>query len=69
MAGLSDWKKTITCTNDASELIETIRTAMDEDLNGDSIAYLSRKVDLLKDYIEGASPKMSFKEWQDGLQY
>jgi hypothetical protein len=68
-AGKSNWKETITCTDDASELIEKLRTMMEEDLNGDSIHYLTKKIELLTEYIQGASPKMSFKQWEDGLQY
>jgi len=68
MVGKSDWKSMITCTNDASEMIEATRTMIEQnpDLNH---MILLRRIETLKDYIDGASPKMSFKEWEDGVQY
>ena len=68
MVGKGDWKSKITCTDDASELIEATRTMIEQNPKLNHLILL-RRIEMLKDYIEGASPKMSYKEWEDGLQF
>jgi hypothetical protein len=66
MVGKSDWKSVITSTDQASEVIERLRTYLDEDLNGDSIEYITKKIKRLTLYIQQAPPTMSFKQWESG---
>jgi len=39
---------------------------IEDDANGDTVAYLTKKIDLLTLYIIQAPPTMSFKEWENG---
>jgi hypothetical protein len=66
VVGKSDWKSVITSTDQASETIERLRTYLDEDLNGDSIRYITEKIKRLTRYIQQAPPTMTYKDWENG---
>ena len=66
MVGKSDWKSVITSTDAASETIERLRSYLDQDLNGDSVEYITKKIKRLTHYIQQAPPTMSYKEWENG---
>lgn len=50
----------------ASETIERLRSYLDEDLNGDSVEYITKKIKRLTLYITQAPPMMTFKQWENG---
>jgi hypothetical protein len=66
VVGKSDWKSVITSTDMASETIERLRSYLDEDLNGDSVEYITKKIKRLTLYITQAPPMMTFKQWENG---